>query len=216
MRKVIKRWPRTSPINSVLFCQQVHKAQNLWPFFWCPRWRSVMAQVYLFFMGEIDFPSAYWFTVRADGHERRRRRVITNLMLFFFSQACFVCSISSRDKEINLIIGDRVQQRVEKILWKWKYFEKQNFQIWYEYFKVKRIVVLFITISLLVGKQDESCVQVCWFQRLSLYERIKLKLFFFLKKWLRFIKMEIYKEASYEIFKCIVSLLIFFWKRLIY
>lgn len=31
--KVIKRWPRKSPINSVLFCQQVHKAQNLWPFF---------------------------------------------------------------------------------------------------------------------------------------------------------------------------------------
>lgn len=33
---------------------------------------------------------------------------------------------------------------------------------------------------------------------------------FFLKKWFKFIKMEIYKEVSYEIFKCIVSLLIFF------
>lgn len=163
-------------------------------------------------MGEIDFPSAYWFTVRADGHERRRRRVITNLMLFFFSQACFVCSISSRDKEINLNIGDRVQQRVEKILWKWKYFEKQNFQIWYECFKAKRIVVLFITISLLVGKQDESFVQVCWFQRLSLYVRIRLR-FFFLKKWLKFIKVEIYKEASYEIYKCFVSLLKFFLEK---
>lgn len=128
MRKVIKRWPRKSPINSVLFCQQVHKAQNLWPFFgvqgegrWGPRF------IYSLW-GRLIFPSAYWFTVRADGHERRRRRVITNLMLFFFSQACFVCSISSRDKEINLNIGDRVQQRVEKILWKWKYLKNRIFK----------------------------------------------------------------------------------------
>lgn len=176
--KVIKRWPRKSPINSVLFCQQVHKAQNLWPFFGVQGEGQVMAQVYLFFMGEIDFPSAYWFTVRADGHEGRRRRVITNLMLFFFPKLVLFVALAA---EIRRLIWYRWQSTAKS--WentlKMKIFEKQNFQVWYECFKAKRIVVLFITISLLVGKQDESFVQVYWFQRLSLYERIKLKLFFF-------------------------------------
>lgn len=177
MRKVIKRWPRKSPINSVLFCQQVHKAQNLWPFFgvqgegrWWPRF------IYSLW-GRLIFPSAYWFTVRADGHERRRRRVITNLMLFFFPRLVLFVALAA---EIRRLIWYRWQSTAKS--WentlKMKIFEKQNFQIWYECFKAKRIVVLFITISLQVGKQDESFVQVCWFQRLSLYVRIRLRFFF--------------------------------------
>lgn len=42
--------------------------------------------------------------------------------------------------------------------------------------------------------------------------RIRLR-FFFRKKWLKFIKVEIYKEASYEIYKCFVSLLNFFFEK---
>lgn len=137
--------------------------------------------------------------------------MITNLMLFFFPKLVLFVALAA---EIRRLIWYRWQSTAKS--WentlKMKIFEKQNFQIWYECFKAKRIVVLFITISLLVGKQDESFVQVCWFQRLSLYVRIRLR-FFFRKKWLKFIKVEIYKEASYEIYKCFVSLLKFFFEK---
>lgn len=95
-------------------------------------------------------------------------------MLFFFPKLVLFVALAAEIRRLEYSKESRKYFENENIL-KNRIFKFDMNQC----FKVKRIAVLFITISLLVGKQDESCVQVCWFQRLSLYERIKLKLFFF-------------------------------------